>query len=53
MKFKLKARVSRSDARAIRNALGQLAAKGSVKKAVGHQFTSTYQSSSAFRAVTM
>jgi hypothetical protein len=33
MNFKLKARVSRSDARAIRDALGQLGAKGSVRKA--------------------
>jgi hypothetical protein len=37
MKLKLKARVSRSDARTIRHALGQLAAKGSVKKA-GDEF---------------
>jgi hypothetical protein len=33
MNFKLKARVSRSDARTIRHALEQLAAKGSVRKA--------------------
>jgi len=33
MNFKLKARVSRSDAGTIRQALDQLAAKGSVKKA--------------------
>ena len=33
MNFKLKARVSRSDARTIRQALDQLAAKGSVKEA--------------------
>ncbi|MGA2001489.1 MAG: hypothetical protein ABSG52_15990 [Terriglobales bacterium] len=37
MKLKLKARVSRSDARTIRHALGQLSAKGSVKKA-GDEF---------------
>jgi hypothetical protein len=37
MKLKLKARVNRSDARTIRHALGQLAAKGSVKKA-GDEF---------------
>ena len=34
MNFKLKARVSRSDAQTIRQALDQLAAKGSVKEAV-------------------
>jgi phosphoribosylformylglycinamidine (FGAM) synthase PurS component len=33
MNFKLKARVSRSDARTIQQALDQLAAKGSVKEA--------------------
>ena len=33
MEFKLKARVSRSDARTIRHVLDQLAAKGAVKKA--------------------
>ena len=33
MNFKLKALVSRSDARTIRHALGQLPAKGSVSKA--------------------
>lgn len=33
MKFKLKARIDRSDARLIRGALEQLAAKGSVRKA--------------------
>ena len=33
MKFKLKAQVSRSEARTIRRALEQLAAKGSVRKA--------------------
>jgi hypothetical protein len=33
MNFKLKARVSRSDAQTIRHALEQLSAKGSVKKA--------------------
>ena len=33
MKFKLKARVSRSDARTIRQALDQLAARGSAKEA--------------------
>jgi hypothetical protein len=32
MEFKLKARVSRSDARTIRHALDQLAAKGAVKR---------------------
>jgi len=32
MKLKLKARVNRSDARTIRHALGQLPAKGSVRK---------------------
>ena len=37
MKLKLKARVSRSDARTIRHALGQLSAKGSVRKA-GDEF---------------
>jgi len=37
MKFKLKARVSRSDARTIRHALKQLSAKGSVRKA-GDEF---------------
>ncbi len=35
MNFKLKARVSRSDARTIQHALEQLAAKGSVSKAAG------------------
>jgi hypothetical protein len=35
MNFKLRARVSRSDARTIRQALDQLAAKGSVKEAAG------------------
>jgi DNA-binding GntR family transcriptional regulator len=35
MKFKLKAQVSRSDAGTIRQALDQLAAKGSVKEADG------------------
>jgi hypothetical protein len=33
MKFKLKAQVSRSEARTIRRALEQLAAKGSIRKA--------------------
>jgi len=33
MNFKLKARVSRSDAQTLRHALEQLSAKGSVKKA--------------------
>jgi hypothetical protein len=33
MNFKLKARVNRSDARTIRHALGQLSAKGSVRRA--------------------
>ena len=33
MKFKLKAQVSRSEARTIRRALERLAAKGSVRKA--------------------
>lgn len=37
MNFKLKARVNRSDARTIRQALGQLVAKGSVRKA-GDEF---------------
>lgn len=37
MKLKLKARVNRSDARTIRQALDQLAAKGSVRKA-GDEF---------------
>jgi hypothetical protein len=37
MKLKLKARVNRSDARTIRHALGQLSAKGSVRKA-GDEF---------------
>jgi len=37
MKLKLKARVSRSDARTIRHALEQLSAKGSVGKA-GDEF---------------
>jgi hypothetical protein len=37
MKLKLKARVNRSDARTIRHALGQLATKGSVRKA-GDEF---------------
>jgi DNA-binding GntR family transcriptional regulator len=32
MEFKLKARVSRSDSRTIRQALGQLAARGAVKR---------------------
>lgn len=35
MKFKLKARVKRADARVIRHALEQLAAKGSVRKEGG------------------
>jgi hypothetical protein len=33
MKFKLKARVSRSDARTIQDALEELSAKGSINKA--------------------
>jgi len=33
MKLRLKARVNRSDARTIRHVLGQLSAKGSVRKA--------------------
>ena len=37
MDFKLKARVNRSDARTIRQALDQLAARGSVKKE-GYEF---------------
>jgi hypothetical protein len=37
MKLKLKARINRSDAQTIRHALGQLSAKGSVRKA-GHEF---------------
>jgi hypothetical protein len=37
MNFKLKARINRSDTRTIRNALRQLAAKGSVRKA-GEEF---------------
>jgi hypothetical protein len=37
MQLKLKVRVNRSDARTIRHALGQLSAKGSVKKA-GDEF---------------
>jgi uncharacterized protein (DUF1778 family) len=37
MKLKLKARVSRSDARTIRHARGQLSEKGSVRKA-GDEF---------------
>jgi hypothetical protein len=37
MKFKLKARVNRSDAQTIQHALEQLAAKGSVRKA-GDEF---------------
>jgi len=35
MNFKLKARVSRSDARTVQQALDQLAARGSVKEAAG------------------
>ena len=38
MNFKLKALVSRSDARTIRHALGQLPAKGSVSKADDDEF---------------
>ena len=37
MTFKLKARISRSDARTIQHALEQLSAKGSVRKA-GDEF---------------
>jgi hypothetical protein len=37
MKLKLKARINRSDARTLQQALDQLAAKGSVRKA-GEEF---------------